>query len=140
MQMQMYEELHVLSPVVPTREFHFLRYCRQIDQGLWAIADVSLDLNRENQFNSPLRSRRLPSGCLIQDMPNGYSKVIHYKFVHDTLVLRYVYVLLFLRFLSATFWCRLLGWNTWKLKRKLALIYSIGNSSTVGRHSELNDG
>ncbi|OAY81059.1 Homeobox-leucine zipper protein ROC8 [Ananas comosus] len=71
----MYEELHVLSPVVPTREFHFLRYCRQIDQGLWAIADVSLDLNRENQFNSPLRSRRLPSGCLIQDMPNGYSKV-----------------------------------------------------------------
>lgn len=75
--LQMYEELHVLSPVVPTREFCFLRYCQQIEQGLWAIADVSVDLSREsNQFNAPSRSRRLPSGCLIQEMPNGYSKVI----------------------------------------------------------------
>ncbi|KAJ6672742.1 HOMEOBOX-LEUCINE ZIPPER PROTEIN MERISTEM L1 [Salix viminalis] len=38
----MYEELQVLSPLVPSREFCILR---------------------------------LPSGCLIQDMPNGYSKV-----------------------------------------------------------------
>ncbi|RWV85013.1 hypothetical protein GW17_00053234, partial [Ensete ventricosum] len=29
--MQMYEELQVLSPLVPTREFCFLRYCQQIE-------------------------------------------------------------------------------------------------------------
>lgn len=71
----MYEELLVLSPVVPTREFCFLRYCRQIEQGLWAIADVSVDLSRQSQFAAPSSSRRLPSGCLIQDISNGYSKV-----------------------------------------------------------------
>jgi homeobox-leucine zipper protein len=73
----MYEELHVMSPVVPTREFCFLRYCRQIEHGLWAIADISVDLpNRDARFGAPpQRSCRLPSGCLIADMANGYSKV-----------------------------------------------------------------
>ena len=73
---QMYEELHVMSPVVPTRELCFLRYCRQIEHGLWAIADVSVDLQpRDARFGAPTRSCRLPSGCLIADMANGYSKV-----------------------------------------------------------------
>ncbi|XP_030541266.1 homeobox-leucine zipper protein HDG11-like isoform X1 [Rhodamnia argentea] len=71
----MYEELQVLSPLLPTREFYILRYCQQIEQGLWAIADVSFDLSRYDQFASQSRSQRLPSGCLIQDLPNGYSKV-----------------------------------------------------------------
>ncbi|XP_077230301.1 homeobox-leucine zipper protein ROC8-like [Tasmannia lanceolata] len=71
----MYEELQVLSPLVSTREFYFLRYCQQIEQGLWVVVDVSFDLSSMNQFAPPSRSRRLPSGCLIQDMPNGYSKV-----------------------------------------------------------------
>lgn len=71
----MYEELQVLSPVVSTREFFFLRYCQQIEQGLWVIGDVSVDLSRESQFSSSSRSRRLPSGCLIQEVPDGYSKV-----------------------------------------------------------------
>ncbi|KAG1342686.1 homeobox-leucine zipper protein ROC8 [Cocos nucifera] len=69
----MYEELQVLSPVIPTREFCFLRYCHQVQQGLWAIVDVSVDYPGENQLAS--RSWRLPSGCLIQDVPSGCSKV-----------------------------------------------------------------
>ncbi|KAG5233815.1 hypothetical protein OIU77_000862 [Salix suchowensis] len=68
----MYEELQVLSPLVPSREFCILRYCQQIEQGLWAIVSVSYDIP---QFASQFRCHRLPSGCLIQDMPNGYSKV-----------------------------------------------------------------
>lgn len=68
----MYEELQVLSPLVPTREFYILRYCQQIEQGLWAIVNVSYDFP---QSSSQCRCHRLPSGCLIQDMPNGYSKV-----------------------------------------------------------------
>ncbi|TKY44894.1 Homeobox-leucine zipper protein HDG11 [Spatholobus suberectus] len=71
----MYEELQVLSPLVSTREFYFLRYCQQIEQGLWAIVDVSYDFPQDNQFAPQFRSHRLPSGVFIQDMPNGYSKV-----------------------------------------------------------------
>uniref|UniRef100_A0A2C9WGD2 Uncharacterized protein n=1 Tax=Manihot esculenta TaxID=3983 RepID=A0A2C9WGD2_MANES len=68
----MYEELQVLSPLIPTREFYILRHCQQIEQGLWAIVNVSYDIP---EFASQCRSHRLPSGCMIQDMPNGYSKV-----------------------------------------------------------------
>ncbi|XVF12042.1 hypothetical protein REPUB_Repub08aG0080700 [Reevesia pubescens] len=67
----MYEELQVLSPLVPTREFYILRCCQQIEQGLWATVNVSYDFP---QFASQYQSHTLPSGCLIQDMPNGYSK------------------------------------------------------------------
>ncbi|WVZ82025.1 hypothetical protein U9M48_029341 [Paspalum notatum var. saurae] len=71
----MYEELHIMTPVVPTRELSFLRYCKQIEQGLWAVADVSLDGQRDAHYGVPSRTRRMPSGCLIADMSNGYSKV-----------------------------------------------------------------
>ncbi|KAL2533075.1 Homeobox-leucine zipper protein HDG11 [Abeliophyllum distichum] len=72
----MYEELQVLSPLVPTRQFYFLRFCQQIEQGSWAIVDISYDLpHQENQFASSCKTHRHLSGCLIQDMPNGYSKV-----------------------------------------------------------------
>lgn len=73
----MYEELQVLSPLIPTREFYILRHCQQIEQGLWAIVNVSYDIP---EFASQCRSHRLPSGCMIQDMPNGYSKVV--KLLH----------------------------------------------------------
>ncbi|XP_058092975.1 homeobox-leucine zipper protein ROC2-like isoform X2 [Magnolia sinica] len=66
-------EFQVPSPLVPTRESYFVRYCKQHSDGTWAIVDVSLDSLRPNPV---LRCRRRPSGCLIQEMPNGYSKVI----------------------------------------------------------------
>ncbi|MQL82436.1 hypothetical protein Taro_014897 [Colocasia esculenta] len=69
-------ELQVLSPLVPTREVSFLRFCKQHADGVWAVVDVSLDAVKENPLAlSPVSCRRLPSGCLVQDMPNGYSKV-----------------------------------------------------------------
>ncbi|KAA8526494.1 hypothetical protein F0562_008303 [Nyssa sinensis] len=65
-------EFQVPSPLVPTRESYFVRYCKHHVDGTWAVVDVSLD----NLRPSPLvRCRRRPSGCLIQEMPNGYSKV-----------------------------------------------------------------
>ncbi|KAK5847354.1 homeobox-leucine zipper protein HDG5-like isoform X2 [Gossypium arboreum] len=74
----MYAELHVLSPLVPTREAYFLRYCQQQnveDETYWAIVDFPLDgFHNSLQTSFPLYKRR-PSGCLIQDMPNGYSRV-----------------------------------------------------------------
>ncbi|XP_043692658.1 homeobox-leucine zipper protein ROC2-like [Telopea speciosissima] len=67
-------EFQVPSPLVPTRESYFVRYCKQHTDGTWAVVDVSLDNLRPN--SSGTKCRRRPSGCLIQEMPNGYSKVI----------------------------------------------------------------
>ncbi|XP_041023165.1 homeobox-leucine zipper protein MERISTEM L1-like [Juglans microcarpa x Juglans regia] len=66
-------EFQVPSPLVPTRENYFVRYCKQHADGTWAVVDVSLDNLRPSLIS---RSRRRPSGCLIQELPNGYSKVI----------------------------------------------------------------
>ncbi|VVB12164.1 unnamed protein product [Arabis nemorensis] len=67
-------EFQVPSPLVPTRENYFVRYCKQHSDGIWAVVDVSLDSLRPSP--SPItRSRRRPSGCLIQELQNGYSKV-----------------------------------------------------------------
>lgn len=66
-------EYQVPSPLVPTRENYFVRYCKQHADGMWAVADVSLDNLRPSA--NIVRCRRRPSGCLIQELPNGYSKV-----------------------------------------------------------------
>ncbi|PSS04709.1 Homeobox-leucine zipper protein PROTODERMAL FACTOR like [Actinidia chinensis var. chinensis] len=65
-------EYQVPSPLVPTRENYFVRYCKQHADGTWAVVDVSLDNLRPSSVS---RCRRRPSGCLIQEVPNGYSKV-----------------------------------------------------------------
>ncbi|CAO2838043.1 unnamed protein product [Amaranthus hypochondriacus] len=75
----MYAELQVLSPLVPTRETYFLRYCHHnAEDGMWVVVDFPVDSFQGafqlSQNNIP-RYRRRPSGCIIQDMPNGYSKV-----------------------------------------------------------------
>lgn len=75
----MHAELQVLSPLVPIREVNFLRFCKQHSEGVWAVVDVSIDNIGENPGvgGGPAYPgcRRLPSGCVVQDMPNGYSKV-----------------------------------------------------------------
>ncbi|CAA0835931.1 Homeobox-leucine zipper protein MERISTEM L1 [Striga hermonthica] len=65
-------EFQVPSPLVPTRENYFVRYCKHHSDGSWAVVDVSLENLRPNSLS---RCRRRPSGCLIQELPNGYSKV-----------------------------------------------------------------
>ncbi|XP_030524641.1 homeobox-leucine zipper protein ANTHOCYANINLESS 2 [Rhodamnia argentea] len=78
----MHAELQLLSPLVPVREVTFLRFCKQHAEGVWAVVDVSVDAIREaapggggGGAPSFPSCRRLPSGCVVQDMPNGYSKV-----------------------------------------------------------------
>lgn len=66
----------MLSPLVPVRPLKFLRFCKQQAEGVWAVVDVSIDVNQEGiNEHTFLHCRRLPSGCVVQDMPNGYSKV-----------------------------------------------------------------
>ncbi|KAL2348904.1 hypothetical protein Fmac_002904 [Flemingia macrophylla] len=72
----MYAEFQVLSPLVSTRETHFLRYCQQnADEGTWAIVDFPVDSFQQNFHPSYPRYCIRSSGCVIQDMPNGYSRV-----------------------------------------------------------------
>ncbi|KAK9749349.1 hypothetical protein RND81_02G119600 [Saponaria officinalis] len=72
----MHAELQVLSPLVPVRVVNFLRFCKQHAEGVWAVVDVSIDCIRESSGSPAYANcRRLPSGCVVQDMPNGYSKV-----------------------------------------------------------------
>lgn len=72
-------ELQVLSPLVPIREVTFLRFCKQHAEGLWAVVDVSVDgVLRPNDGAAAagyMGCRLLPSGCVVEDMRNGYSKV-----------------------------------------------------------------
>lgn len=73
----MLAEFQVLSPLVPVRQVKFLRFCKQHSEGLWAVVDVSINTNRDGPNGDPyLTCRRLPSGCVIQDMPNNYTKVM----------------------------------------------------------------
>ncbi|WVZ95199.1 hypothetical protein U9M48_040993 [Paspalum notatum var. saurae] len=67
-------EFQMPSPLVPTRESQFVRYCKQHTDGSWAVVDVSLDGLRAGG-QAAVRGRRRPSGCLIREMPSGYSRV-----------------------------------------------------------------
>jgi homeobox-leucine zipper protein len=74
-------ELQVLSPLVPIREVTFLRFSKQLAEGAWAVVDVSIDglVRDQNSATTStggnVKCRRLPSGCVMQDTPNGYCKV-----------------------------------------------------------------
>ncbi|XP_047336369.1 homeobox-leucine zipper protein ANTHOCYANINLESS 2-like isoform X2 [Impatiens glandulifera] len=73
-------EIQVVSPLVGVREVNFLRFCKQHSEGVWAVVDVSVQTSGAGAAigeasASPFSCRRLPSGCIVQDMPNGYSKV-----------------------------------------------------------------
>ncbi|EOA14997.1 hypothetical protein CARUB_v10028346mg [Capsella rubella] len=72
----MQAEFQVMSPLVPIKQEKFLRYCKQHGDGLWAVVDVSYDINREDEnLKSYGGSKKFPSGCIIQDIGNGCSKV-----------------------------------------------------------------
>ncbi|KAF7813258.1 homeobox-leucine zipper protein ANTHOCYANINLESS 2-like isoform X1 [Senna tora] len=69
-------EVQLLSPLVPVRQVRLLRLCKQHAEGFWAVVDVSIEIGRDLSNPHPFATcRRLPSGCIVQDMPNGYSKV-----------------------------------------------------------------
>lgn len=67
----------MLTPMVPTREFYFIRYCKQLSPEKWAIVDVSVDKIEENIDASLVKCRKRPSGCVIEDQTNGHCKVVH---------------------------------------------------------------
>lgn len=66
-------ELHVASPLLKTREIYFARYCKQMTAAnTWVVVDVSLESIFPDMVT---QCRRKASGCLIQGLENGFSKV-----------------------------------------------------------------
>ncbi|KAL5079351.1 hypothetical protein RYX36_007772, partial [Vicia faba] len=70
----MYEQMHILSPLVQPREFSIIRYCKQIDDGVWVITDVSYDSSLR-EICPTTRSWKRPSGCLIHAMSVDFCSV-----------------------------------------------------------------
>ncbi|KAI4340868.1 hypothetical protein MLD38_025666 [Melastoma candidum] len=66
-------EFQVLSPLVSTCQVRFIRFCKQQREGFWAIVDVSVENNADSR--AVTYCRRLPSGCILQDLPNNCTKV-----------------------------------------------------------------
>ncbi|KAG2244715.1 hypothetical protein Bca4012_023134 [Brassica carinata] len=67
-------EFQVISPLVPKRQVKFLRYCKMLREGFWAVVDFTPRLENLN-FSSDDGSYRLPSGVIIEHGDNKYSKV-----------------------------------------------------------------
>ncbi|XP_047331332.1 homeobox-leucine zipper protein ROC4-like [Impatiens glandulifera] len=72
----MYAELQALSSLIPVRKVKFIRFSRQVAEGVWGMVDVSVENYHDiSETNPIINCRRFPSGCIVQDMPNGGSKV-----------------------------------------------------------------
>ena len=69
----MHEEMHALSSLVPSREFYIIRYCKQLEAGMWLIADASYDYLREEGPHS--HTWKFPSGCMIRELSDESSEV-----------------------------------------------------------------
>jgi len=52
---------------------YFARYCRKYGAGVWVVVDVSID----DVLSIPgiTTCQKRPSGCVIDEMSNGTSKV-----------------------------------------------------------------
>lgn len=94
----MHAEFQVLSPLVPLRQVRFLRFCKQHGEGTWAVVDVSVGMIQDGSDPHGFANcRRLPSGCVLQDMPNGSSKVLPILNIYHTSLSSNAIVLGFLR-------------------------------------------
>ncbi|MCO5610142.1 hypothetical protein L7F22_064377 [Adiantum nelumboides] len=69
-----YAELQLPTPFVPSREVYFLRYSKRVDHQ-WLVVDVCIDSLRANPPPSLLKCRKRPSGCVLEETTNGYSKI-----------------------------------------------------------------
>ncbi|CAN6171760.1 unnamed protein product [Urochloa humidicola] len=84
-------QLWVQSPRVPNRTVNILRFSKLVDENQWAVMDVSVDGILGQEVTTPARymgCRLLPSGCLIEDMSNGYCKVtwiVHTEYDESTI-------------------------------------------------------
>ncbi|KAL1823744.1 hypothetical protein ACET3Z_010522 [Daucus carota] len=66
-------EYHLATPLVPNRKTYFARYCTKHEEGVWVVVDISLDQILQTQ--ETMNCQKGPSGCLIQELSDGTSKI-----------------------------------------------------------------
>ncbi|KAM0896042.1 hypothetical protein ACQ4PT_023427 [Festuca glaucescens] len=73
----MFAEVQTLTPMVPTRELCFARYCKKLAPEKWAIVDTSFGkAGGDADASSPvIRCWKNPSGCIVEEQTSGYSRV-----------------------------------------------------------------
>ncbi|XP_047052873.1 homeobox-leucine zipper protein ROC9 [Lolium rigidum] len=73
----MLAEVQTLTPMVPTRELCFARYCKKLAPEKWAIVDASFGkAGGGADASSPvITSWKNASGCIIEEQTNGHSRV-----------------------------------------------------------------
>ncbi|XP_071683573.1 homeobox-leucine zipper protein ROC9 [Lolium perenne] len=73
----MLAEVQTLTPMVPTRELCFARYCKKLAPEKWAIVDASFSkAGGGADASSPvITSWKNASGCIIEEQTNGRSRV-----------------------------------------------------------------
>ncbi|KAK7283660.1 hypothetical protein RIF29_13339 [Crotalaria pallida] len=71
-------EVHLPSPLVPVRQMTFLRFCKEISEGTWAVVDTSVDIGQSifsaSAAHPFMGSRRLPSGCIVRDTSSEHNQ------------------------------------------------------------------
>ncbi|WMV18139.1 hypothetical protein MTR67_011524 [Solanum verrucosum] len=92
--MQVETELQINSNLVPVHGTQFLCFCQKHAEGTWIIKDVSIDTIKEGSQQYKIeKCGRLSSGCIIQDMPNGYSKIILIEHMeYDEIFVHHLYL------------------------------------------------
>ncbi|KAK1397446.1 hypothetical protein POM88_007309 [Heracleum sosnowskyi] len=73
-------EYHIPTPLVPNRNAYFARYCTKHSEGVWAVVDISVDNILPTRVI--MTCLKKPSGCLIQEMADGTSKITWIEHVH----------------------------------------------------------
>ncbi|XP_076913394.1 homeobox-leucine zipper protein HDG1-like [Bidens hawaiensis] len=63
-------EIQLISNIVLVRSMKFIRFIVKREGGPWVIVDLSID----DEMGGNL-TRRCPSGCILEDMSNGFTKV-----------------------------------------------------------------
>ncbi|XP_047331585.1 homeobox-leucine zipper protein MERISTEM L1-like [Impatiens glandulifera] len=64
--------LEILSNGLSPGNYNGALYYRQVGEKKWVVVDISLDIFREFHL---VKSRKRPSGCIIEDMPNRFTNV-----------------------------------------------------------------
>ncbi|XP_020258373.1 homeobox-leucine zipper protein PROTODERMAL FACTOR 2-like [Asparagus officinalis] len=85
-------EYQLPSPLVPTRDILFLRYCKKLPlERTWVVVDVSLDLFRSDP--APNRCQKRPSGCIIEEIEEQTIKVIWVEHVEINVQANFVHAM-----------------------------------------------
>jgi homeobox-leucine zipper protein len=70
----------VQTPCLPNRNVKFLRFSKMMEERKWAVVDVSVDLYQQGSNGTNCTGYRLlPSGCILEGMSGGFSKVLHHN-------------------------------------------------------------